>query len=100
MPIYEYECPACEKVFEVQQRISDEPLKVCPECDGKVKKLVSVSSFQLKGSGWYSDGYSGPSNGDAKKAPAPDAAPAKKETPSTPCKAGEGGCKNCPAATA
>lgn len=95
MPIYEYECPACEKVFEVQQRISDDPLKTCPKCKGTVKKLVSVSSFQLKGGGWYSDGYSAPSNGDAKEAPAP----AKTETSSPPCKGGEGSCKTCPAAT-
>jgi putative FmdB family regulatory protein len=94
MPVYEYECSACAKVFEVQQRMSDEPLKTCPDCEGEVRKLVSVSSFQLKGSGWYTDGYSGSSNG--KGAPA-----SKKESPATPpCQGGADGCKNCPAAAA
>lgn len=92
MPIYEYECSACDKVFEVQQRISDDPLDTCPDCQGAVKKLVSVSSFQLKGGGWYADGYSGASNGAGKSS----ASPAKKESPA-PCKAGGAGCKGCPA---
>lgn len=95
MPVYEYECPACENVFEVQQRMTDEPLKSCPDCQGEVKKLISASSFQLKGGGWYADGYSGSSNGKGK-------AEAKKETTSKPpCqKSGSEGCKSCPAATA
>lgn len=93
MPIYEYECSECEKVFEVQQRISDDPLENCPDCQGAVKKLVSVSSFQLKGGGWYADGYSGASNDNGKNKPAD-----KKETPAAPpCQSG-GGCKSCPAA--
>ncbi len=57
MPIYEYECPACEKVFEVHQGINDNPLTSCSVCGGDVKKIVSMSSFHLKGGGWYSDGY-------------------------------------------
>lgn len=94
MPVYEYECSACAKVFEVQQRMSDAPLKNCPKCAGEVRKLVSVSSFQLKGSGWYSDGYSGSSNGNGKPA-------AKKESPaSAPCPGGGGSCASCPAAAA
>jgi putative FmdB family regulatory protein len=96
MPIYEYECKACENVFEVQQRMTDEPLRECPDCRGAVKKLVSVSSFQLKGGGWYSDGYSSTSNGKGKNGESV----AKKETPATPpCqKSGAEGCKSCPAA--
>ncbi|MDW7773363.1 MAG: zinc ribbon domain-containing protein [Desulfobulbaceae bacterium] len=94
MPIYEYECPACEKIFEVQQRISDDPLDICPDCQGAVKKLVSVSSFQLKGGGWYADGYSGTANGgENKKKPAE-----KKESPAPSCQSGGESCKNCPAA--
>lgn len=56
MPIYEYECQnaKCGHVFEVFQKMSDAPVKTCPECKGrKVHKLVSASSFVLKGSGWY-----------------------------------------------
>ena len=111
MPVYEYECPACEKVIEVQQRISDDPLSTCPECGGEVKKLVSMSSFHLKGGGWYSDGYSSVSNGNGngngcngsngggKTKPVKEK-PAKETTTATPCQAGDSGsCKNCPAAT-
>jgi len=58
MPIYEYECTSCCTTFEVFQRMTESPLKTCPDCAGAVKKLVSISSFQLKGSGWYADGYS------------------------------------------
>jgi len=57
MPVYEYECPACEKVFEVHQGMNDSPLTSCSVCGGDVKKIMSMSSFQLKGGGWYSDGY-------------------------------------------
>lgn len=56
MPIYEYDCPKCGD-FEVTQRITDDPLKRCPTCRGKVKKLISNTSFQLKGSGWYQTDY-------------------------------------------
>ena len=54
MPIYEYQCSDCGFQTEVMQKISDEPLKICPECgEGSMKKLVSAPSFRLKGSGWY-----------------------------------------------
>src|SRR5210317_2125472 len=56
MPIYEYECTSCCNVFEVFQRMTEGPLSICPDCSGQVKKIVSISSFQLKGGGWYSDG--------------------------------------------
>ena len=95
MPVYEYECPACKKVFEVQQRISDDPIKTCKDCGGEVKKLVSMSSFHLKGGGWYSDGYSSKSTNNTTKKTKP-----AKETAAPPCKGGEGGgCKNCPASS-
>lgn len=57
MPIYEYQCEACSEVVEAWQSLKDEPMKECPACSGALKKLVSMSSFQLKGGGWYSDGY-------------------------------------------
>ena len=63
MPIYEYRCDRCEHEFEREQRISDDPVKTCPECRSRrVKRLISQTSFVLKGSGWYSDLYSGASN--------------------------------------
>ena len=58
MPIYEYECISCCQTFEIFQRMTEDPLSSCPECSGSVKKLMSKSSFQLKGGGWYADGYS------------------------------------------
>lgn len=56
MPIYEYDCPKCG-TFELSQSISDDPLKRCPHCRGKVTKLISASAFHLKGGGWYADSY-------------------------------------------
>ena len=67
MPIYEYACGKCEHEFEVEQRISEDPVKTCPKCRSRrVRRLISVTSFALKGSGWYSDGYSS-SKGKANK---------------------------------
>src|SRR5207247_8093129 len=58
MPIYEYRCTSCGAVTEVLQRsMSDKPLKKCPKCSGEVEKLISRSSFHLKGSGWYVTDY-------------------------------------------
>ncbi len=91
MPVYEYECQECNKIFEVQQKIADKALSDCPDCNGPVKKLVSMSSFQLKGGGWYADGYSSTSNGAGSKKPEP-------AKPASPCQTG-GGCAGCPAAT-
>lgn len=69
MPIYEYFCAKCGE-FEVTQRITDAPLKRCPTCRGKVQKLISASSFQLKGSGWYLTDYARAGNGKSKKSEA------------------------------
>ncbi len=77
-------------VFEIQQKMADKPLSNCPECQAPVKKLMSMSSFQLKGGGWYADGYSSASDGAAK------AEPVKSKEPATPCQTG-GGCAGCPA---
>src|SRR3954451_19813557 len=56
MPIYEYNCEKCG-TFETTQRITEKPLNGCPTCKGKVKKLISTTSFQLKGTGWYITDY-------------------------------------------
>ncbi len=54
MPIYEYACKECGHEFDVLQKISDRPLKDCPECKKPaLRKLVSAPSFRLKGAGWY-----------------------------------------------
>ena len=54
MPIYEYRCAACGHTLEALQKISDKPLRKCPECSkSSLKRLVSAPSFRLKGGGWY-----------------------------------------------
>ncbi len=83
MPMYEYRCSACGYQFELRQKFSDKPVTECPECGGEVQKLISHTSFALKGSGWYSEGYS--SEG-------------KKTTPKVCPK--EGSCASCPSASA
>ena len=57
MPIYEYLCKKCGEVFEAFQKINDKPLNHCKFCNGPVEKLISHSSFQLKGGGWYLTDY-------------------------------------------
>ena len=57
MPLYEYRCLTCGKTFEVIQKFSDAPVTVHEGCGGAVERLVSTSSFQLKGSGWYATDY-------------------------------------------
>lgn len=58
MPTYEYECEKCKKVFDKFQSMKDEPLKVCPECGGKVTRLIGGGSgIIFKGSGFYETDY-------------------------------------------
>ncbi|MBI5634599.1 MAG: zinc ribbon domain-containing protein [Nitrospirae bacterium] len=57
MPIYEYKCEKCRKHHEIMQKITEKPLTVCPSCGGSMKKLISSTSFVLKGSGWYVTDY-------------------------------------------
>jgi putative FmdB family regulatory protein len=58
MPIYEYICQKCGSHREALQKVTDAPLKRCQKCRGKLEKLVSRTSFQLKGGGWYATDYS------------------------------------------
>jgi putative FmdB family regulatory protein len=80
MPIYEYECAKCHKISEVQQKFADDPLTLCPldDCDGTVKKIMSMTSFILKGTGYYSTDYK------KSPAPAPASAPASAKVDVTP----------------
>lgn len=57
MPIYEYECTKCGNIEEALQKFSDKPLAKCKHCAGKLHKLVSHSTFHLKGTGWYVTDY-------------------------------------------
>jgi putative FmdB family regulatory protein len=65
MPLYDYQCAKCGKVFEVRQKFSDAPLTTHEGCGGEVTKLLSAPAFQFKGSGWYITDYakSGSSGG-------------------------------------
>ena len=82
MPFYEYKCTSCGHEEEVLQKVSDKPLKKCPEC-GKstMKKMVSAAAFRLKGGGWYETDFKSGNKknvaGDAKAEPAKE--PAKKK---------------------
>jgi putative FmdB family regulatory protein len=71
MPIYEYQCQKCGSITEALQRFSDKPLTRCKQCSGKLHKLVSRSSFHLKGSGWYVTDYTNRSK-DTAAAPEKD----------------------------
>jgi putative FmdB family regulatory protein len=53
MPTYEYECQECGIHFERRQRITEEPLKTCPECKGEVRRVIYPVGIVFKGSGWY-----------------------------------------------
>lgn len=54
MPIYEYQCSACHHAFDALQKMNDDAIKKCPECNKDTAiKLVSAAGFQLKGTGWY-----------------------------------------------
>jgi putative FmdB family regulatory protein len=57
MPIYEYKCLNCGNQLEIMQKISDETLRECPRCQGKLEKQWSLSGFQFKGTGWYVSDY-------------------------------------------
>lgn len=65
MPIYEYKCLKCNKNHEVMQKFSDAPLTTCPDCSGEMKKLISNTSFVLKGTGWYVTDYGSPERKNA-----------------------------------
>jgi len=74
MPIYAYKCASCGHAKDVLQKISDDPLTVCPACGAATfGKQLTAAGFQLKGSGWYVTDFKGGS------APAPSAAPAAAE---------------------
>ncbi|HET9533217.1 MAG TPA: zinc ribbon domain-containing protein [Blastocatellia bacterium] len=91
MPMYEYVCEKCGSHTEVIQKVSDAPLKRCQKCRGKLEKMVSRTSFQLKGSGWYLSDYSRKTN-----ASSADKAEKKSESSSsTDTTCGAGACGSC-----
>lgn len=79
MPIYEYQCPKCG-IFELVQRITEPALKKCPTCKGKVERLMSRTSFVLKGSGWYATDYARTNKSDTKSESKDAKGPAKSDS--------------------
>ena len=72
MPIYEYKCLKCGKVFEAIEKITEKSTTRCKFCKGNVERLISNSSFQLKGSGWYKTDYAPKSGGSEKSSESGD----------------------------
>ena len=61
MPIYEYKCSSCGHECEIVQKINDAPKKTCPNCSkDAMSRLISATSFQLQGTGWYATDYKKP----------------------------------------
>lgn len=70
MPTYEYKCLDCFKIFEIFQSMKDEPIKVCPECNGKLNRLIGSGAGTIfKGSGFYQTDYKNFSSNQNKKNP-------------------------------
>jgi putative FmdB family regulatory protein len=93
MPVYEYECQKCNQIIEAMQKFSDPPLAECPHCRGSLRKMISQSSFHLKGSGWYVTDYarkreSAPAGKKEKSAETKDTGPAKTSDSSPASSAG------------
>ena len=72
MPVYEYQCKACGRDFEYQQRMSDPDKTTCEACGGALDRLISRTAFSLKGSGWYKDLYASPKPETAAKSDGAD----------------------------
>ncbi len=66
MPIYEYRCEECNHTFELLEGFEADPVKRCVECGGEARRLISTSSFILKGSGWYVTDYARKDRGNGK----------------------------------
>ena len=68
MPIYEYECGLCQHHFERKQRFDEEPIAICPQCQGKARRVIHSIPIIFKGSGFYiTDSRQGSNQGDAEK---------------------------------
>jgi putative FmdB family regulatory protein len=82
MPIYEYQCEKCDYNFDKLQKMSDNPLKDCPECHApSLKKMMSAPNFKLSGTGWYETDFKTKKKDDVSKEGKRAEAPAKSTTP-------------------
>lgn len=82
MPLYEYECESCGHRLERIQKFSDPPLETCPDCGGKLHKLISSPAIQFKGSGWYITDYSRKGSGGSAKSESGEGAKSSDSTSS------------------
>jgi len=76
MPTYAYQCQECGHAFDAFQKFSDDPLTACPQCEGRIRRVIHPTPVVFKGSGWYITDSKAGANGKAEKA---DKADAKKE---------------------
>ncbi len=95
MPIREYKCKDCGNYIEIIQGVNEKPLEKCGKCGGKLEKLISNSSFVLKGSGWYKTDYgsSGGNGGNKAEKVKEDNKAAAAPAPSCSCAGGACGHK-------
>ena len=96
MPIYEYVCEKCGSRTEAIQKVSDAPLKKCKKCRGKLEKIFSRTSFQLKGSGWYVTDYSNKPSTSTGKAETGTEKKAEKKSEGASSSEGSSGAKSTP----
>ena len=96
MPIYEYRCQECQQTFEEWQKDFADRQVPCPVCGGKAERLISSSSFVLKGGGWYSDLYSKPAGSKADSCSSASSSSTTTKTETKPCAGSctSGGCSS------
>lgn len=100
MPIYEYRCHSCGHEMEVMQKMSEDALKECPVCaQPQLKKLISASAFQLKGSGWYQTDFKGSNKKDTADAKADAPPSSESEGQSKPVDSSKTEAKAAPTST-
>ena len=81
MPLYEFQCKKCGHRFERIQKFSDPDPKKCPECGGKIERMLHAPAVQFKGAGWYVTDYAGKAKSGSKEEGATDSSAAKTDSP-------------------
>ena len=81
MPLYEYQCKKCGHRFERIQKFSDPDPKRCPQCGGKIERMLHAPAVQFKGAGWYVTDYAGKGKPAGKDEGAADSSAAKSDAP-------------------
>ncbi len=82
MPTYEYRCPQCGEVIEIMHSMNDESERTCEACNSALERLISRSSFALKGGGWYKDLYSSTKPSDESSKPSDESSSKTSESSS------------------